>query len=606
MALLFYGVGEAWVRRIRPHQGASLADSGNRLRTALTRWLKTGLVAGGVLAAAALIDTFGGTFYAVSESGQLTRWGAAVAGAFGAIGAFARPLSLLLAPTRAKGRPGLSFSTISWVAAVVVMAVWLVCIDVASHAIRWGFGNVSGSPAGLAAPVPTPVLGADALVITGAGQEQTITARMNARASCAPRPPAFPSFPPFLLASTAVLGLFTLIFGQTRRFANLSSVHGFYTASLTRTFLGASNDASPRAESSAVVGHACEGDDCGADALLELAAPAGTKRPAPGPGASDGAAVGEGRPPAPGQHDGERNGRWTQRHPEPGPQGHRPRRGSSRAQPGYPPSPRDGSRRGGRCSPATNVPTMSSRRTARIAPEPLSLGRWMSISGAAFSAAAGANTTVPSRDSLRHVQRTPRLLVEFGHGLRRSAGWNGSPARSDRRSSRRCSRARTARRVSLWNISDGGHFENMGGYELIRRRLPVIVIVDAEADPDYTFQGLSDLVRKARLDFKAGDRLPERARTRRPDAGRRAIDRGLRRCRPGYVRYFGDLDSLRRGKWTSEELTDVHWCARRTATRWKRNAHVPRRHTPRSRASSTATRTTLRRRGRGSSTSRRR
>ena len=38
----------------------------------------------------------------------------------------------------------------------------------------------------------------------------------------------------------------------------------------------------------------------------------------------------------------------------------------------------------------------------------------------------------------------------------------------------------------LWNLSDGGHFENMGGYELIRRQLPLIVIVDAEADPDYT------------------------------------------------------------------------------------------------------------------------
>ena len=54
-----------------------------------------------------------------------------------------------------------------------------------------------------------------------------------------------------------------------------------------------------------------------------------------------------------------------------------------------------------------------------------------------------------------------------------------------------------------WPLSDGGHFENLGGYELIRRRLPVIVIIDAEADPDYTFEGLSNLVRKARLDFGA-------------------------------------------------------------------------------------------------------
>ena len=36
----------------------------------------------------------------------------------------------------------------------------------------------------------------------------------------------------------------------------------------------------------------------------------------------------------------------------------------------------------------------SARENGRT-PEPLSVGRWMSISGAAFSAATGANTTVP-------------------------------------------------------------------------------------------------------------------------------------------------------------------------------------------------------------------
>lgn len=54
-----------------------------------------------------------------------------------------------------------------------------------------------------------------------------------------------------------------------------------------------------------------------------------------------------------------------------------------------------------------------------------------------------------------------------------------------------------------WYLSDGGHFENLGGYELIRRGLPVIVILDAEADPSYSFEGLSNLVRKARVDFGA-------------------------------------------------------------------------------------------------------
>ena len=38
---------------------------------------------------------------------------------------------------------------------------------------------------------------------------------------------------------------------------------------------------------------------------------------------------------------------------------------------------------------------------------------------------------------------------------------------------------------------------------LIRRRLPRIVILDAEADPAFSFGGLANLVRKARLDFDA-------------------------------------------------------------------------------------------------------
>jgi hypothetical protein len=100
----------------------------------------------------------------------------------------------------------------------------------------------------------------------------------------------------------------------------------------------------------------------------------------------------------------------------------------------------------------------------------------------------------------------------------------------------------------LWNLSDGGHFENMGGYELIRRRLPVIVIVDAEADPDYEFQGLSDLVRKARLDFNAEIKfltVPQLAG--RMDEHTPVLPESARS-------YFGDLGSLRRGRWTDDAV----------------------------------------------------
>lgn len=50
------------------------------------------------------------------------------------------------------------------------------------------------------------------------------------------------------------------------------------------------------------------------------------------------------------------------------------------------------------------------------------------------------------------------------------------------------------------NISDGGHLENLGLYELLRRRSRYIVVCDAEADPDLTFDGLAKVMRYARID----------------------------------------------------------------------------------------------------------
>jgi len=52
-------------------------------------------------------------------------------------------------------------------------------------------------------------------------------------------------------------------------------------------------------------------------------------------------------------------------------------------------------------------------------------------------------------------------------------------------------------------LSDGGHFENMGLYELVRRRCYRIVICDAEQDENYFFEGIANAVRKCRIDFGA-------------------------------------------------------------------------------------------------------
>ena len=55
----------------------------------------------------------------------------------------------------------------------------------------------------------------------------------------------------------------------------------------------------------------------------------------------------------------------------------------------------------------------------------------------------------------------------------------------------------------LWYLSDGGHFENTGLYELIRRRVAFIIAVDGGEDPQYQLDDLAILTRKARLDFGA-------------------------------------------------------------------------------------------------------
>ncbi|MFK0642740.1 MULTISPECIES: patatin-like phospholipase family protein [unclassified Ochrobactrum] len=51
------------------------------------------------------------------------------------------------------------------------------------------------------------------------------------------------------------------------------------------------------------------------------------------------------------------------------------------------------------------------------------------------------------------------------------------------------------------NISDGGHIENLGVYELLRRRCRYIVAVDGEADPKMTFHALTNLQRLAYIDM---------------------------------------------------------------------------------------------------------
>lgn len=52
-------------------------------------------------------------------------------------------------------------------------------------------------------------------------------------------------------------------------------------------------------------------------------------------------------------------------------------------------------------------------------------------------------------------------------------------------------------------LSDGGHFENLGLYELVRRRLKLIIVCDGTADQGYAFDDLANAMEKVRADFGA-------------------------------------------------------------------------------------------------------
>lgn len=131
----------------------------------------------------------------------------------------------------------------------------------------------------------------------------------------------------------------------------------------------------------------------------------------------------------------------------------------------------------------------------------LSLGLWASISGAAFSTGLGSMTR-PAFSLLAGLTNVRLGRWWYAPGTRhpRARGW--SVFLVQRYLFRELSARFRGTADPYWYLSDGGHFENMGAYELIRRRLPFIVIIDGEADPEHAFQGLANLVRKARLDFE--------------------------------------------------------------------------------------------------------
>jgi hypothetical protein len=155
--------------------------------------------------------------------------------------------------------------------------------------------------------------------------------------------------------------------------------------------------------------------------------------------------------------------------------------------------------------------------------EALALGRWVAISGAAFTTGTGSNTCLGF--SLLLGLANVRLGYWWDSGI--NPGQDPAEKRPNfiELGSRILSRILPVQTCLLneflarfhgparrhWYLSDGGHFENTGCYELVRRRVPFIVCTDAGQDPRYQFADFANLVRKARTDFGAEIQIVRRA-----------------------------------------------------------------------------------------------
>lgn len=130
----------------------------------------------------------------------------------------------------------------------------------------------------------------------------------------------------------------------------------------------------------------------------------------------------------------------------------------------------------------------------------ISLGTAVAVSGAAVSPNMGY-TSSPI---------TALLLTFFNVRL---GWWLGNPGVAGvdtyRRSGPRLSfRSIVAEALGLTDdqspyvyLSDGGHFENLGLFEVVLRRCRLVIASDAGADPEYEFEDIGNAVRKIRIDL---------------------------------------------------------------------------------------------------------
>jgi hypothetical protein len=168
----------------------------------------------------------------------------------------------------------------------------------------------------------------------------------------------------------------------------------------------------------------------------------------------------------------------------------------------------------------------------------LDLGTAMAISGAAISANMGSKT-------VRLLSPTLALLnIRLGYWLRnpRDLGARSAAGRGLIDATRRV-REKFFLLTEMLNLqtekgaevllTDGGHIENLGLYELLKRGCQLIIVIDGEADPEMSFASLLKAERYARIDLGVRIVLPWEKIAARSNRVSAAMERGRRLCRHG-------------------------------------------------------------------------
>jgi hypothetical protein len=171
------------------------------------------------------------------------------------------------------------------------------------------------------------------------------------------------------------------------------------------------------------------------------------------------------------------------------------------------------------------------RRLEPASDEYLTLGQAVAISGAAADPNMGTHQSAP----LTALMTVFNARLGWWLQNPRADGWVGQGPGLAWPLIRELL-GRTDERSRYVHLSDGGHFENLGVYELIRRRCRYVVVSDAGMDSAFAFEDLARLIRLCLIDF--GIRIEIDVDALRPTA---AGGTGRWHCAIGRIRY-DDVD----------------------------------------------------------------